>query len=158
MHHGLCFSIGKPIKGASSQNSYRKSLRMFLREQCWQRAWESSSTSCFSGTESRWGFSCVGLTSWTRTSETKQRKNTAYWASEPVDWPFTNSLFSSALPDLAHTHLIYFYFIRIPPTIEIGLTGMPKYKNCTPAFCLYHTMPFYSQCFLNHKNPAKIPW
>lgn len=32
MCHGLCFSIGKPIRGASSQNSCGKSLSIFLRE------------------------------------------------------------------------------------------------------------------------------
>lgn len=89
----------------------------------WEMSWESTSTLCSSGTESRWDFSFV----WDSPAEVGHlRQNrerslpTGFWTSGLTCY---HSLSGSALPGLVHIYFICFYFIRIP---DMGFTKMPK--------------------------------
>lgn len=87
---------------------------------------------------------CVGCASWTW--DIKQEM--LLLSSEPLHQPFTNSPCDSALPVSAHrTHL---YFIRIAPTMKQGWQASSNTKMVQAfTYSIYHTMPFYSLCFLN---------
>lgn len=105
-----------------AQNSCVKSLRLLLRGHP-----KRASTSCFLGTESRWGF-IMYIPAEPGTSETKLRKNlvTGIWTIPPVFYQFLMQ-FSSACLIPQNLSLLHQDYIHD----ETGLPGMLKYKDGT---------------------------